>query len=398
MLAFRSSQFFELNRKTSFHVPVPILTDTLKISSSYYGKKLTENGSFPRRVVIGEALFLDNKDKILSPVNGIATKEGETIQLRIDGELNFRARFEKKEFTFLEMKTKLDSLGIVSLDFSGYLLSDLLEKFKANEDSMIVFAPFTRENFLDYHGRILAHHKTELESLKSSLKKFFSKAKVMDYLSTDKPEYSYPQGTPKFFLNKYCGVNIESEFPIEKVLYLGPETIYYMIQALFYNVPFQERFLSVTIINKKGFLEGETKVYRVKNGTNLFEFLNQIKQTYGYKYYTINSFYDSQPVYEIGSDFIFDIYRHHAIIICEKIYNESEEGVCIDCNDCSYFCPVNANPRVLLEKNKSGFKKDLCLECGLCSVFCPAHIDFSVKIFDVKKEKLDAISQSITDK
>jgi Na+-translocating ferredoxin:NAD+ oxidoreductase RnfC subunit len=67
------------------------------------------------------------------------------------------------------------------------------------------------------------------------------------------------------------------------------------------------------------------------------------------------------------------------------LYGGDEEGICIDCNDCSYYCPVQADPRILLEKNKSTFKKDICIDCGICSVFCPAHIDFTVKIADIKR-------------
>jgi Pyruvate/2-oxoacid:ferredoxin oxidoreductase delta subunit len=400
LLSFRSSQFFQLNKKTSFQVPVPILTPDLVINGNYFGSKLLAFGDFPRRVSIGEILFKDDKNKILSPVNGIISKEGEenSVHLRIDGELNYRAKFEKKEFTYLELKNKLEALAIVSLDFPNLRLIDQLDLFNASEDSIVIYAPYTKENFLDYHGKILEHNKPEFDALKQNLGKIFSKSKTLDFMSTEKLEYSYPDGSPRYFLYKHCDMNIHGEFPFEKILYLGPETIYYLIQALYFNVPFQERFLSVTIINRKGLLEGDTKVYRVKNGTNLFEFLQMIRDTYKYKYYTINSFYDKQPVYEIGSDFIFDIYRHHALIICEEMYRESEEDSCIECNDCSYFCPVSANPRVLLENNKSSFRKDICLECGLCSVFCPSHIDFSVKISEFNKEIPFAISQGFSNK
>ncbi|MCX7999790.1 MAG: 4Fe-4S dicluster domain-containing protein, partial [Leptospiraceae bacterium] len=74
-----------------------------------------------------------------------------------------------------------------------------------------------------------------------------------------------------------------------------------------------------------------------------------------------------------------------SFIICEEIIT-SHERICIDCNDCNYFCPVQANPKELLNRNKSSFLAEKCIECGLCSVFCPSHIDFARRIRELKEE------------
>jgi ferredoxin len=396
VLFFKSSQFFELNRSSSFQVPTPVLTDTIYLSVETAGRKYTVLGDFPRRVSIGEVLLRDQDFKVFSPINGIAHFDLSinAILLRIDGQLNTKPEFQKKEYTFLEMKTRLNELGVVTLDYPSLPFFSLLETFKSKEKSQIIFAPFTQENFLDYKGKILEKLSVEFQAFKSNLKKILPKSTILDFL-TEKKEiesYSYPDGNPKYFLYKYCNQPLYSEIPKEDILYIGPETLYHLLYALYYSIPFHERLLSITVINHKGLLEGETRVYRVKNGTNLKEFLSLIKEKYGYRFFTINSFYDKQPVYEIGADFIFDIYRHHSIIVCEQIISKDQESVCIDCNDCSYFCPVDANPRALLDKDKSLFDKSICIQCGLCSVFCPAHIDFSNKILEEKEGAKFAIS------
>lgn len=396
MLSFKSSQFFELNKSSSFQVPTPVLTDCLYLSTETGGRKFTVLGDFPRRVRLGEVMLRDGDFKVFSPINGIANFDSSknTIVLRIDGSLNLKSEFQKKEYAYLELKTKLEELGIVTLDFGTSPFHHLLDKFKGKDGSSIIFAPFTQENFLDYKSKILEKFNIEFQAFKANLIKLFPKSKVMDFLTEKKAvdEYAYPDGNPRYFLYKYCHFPLLAEIPEEDILYIGPETLFHLLHALYYNFPFHERLVSVTIINQKGLLEGDTRVYRIKNGTNLKEFLSMIREKYGYRFFTINSFFDKQPVYEIGADFIYDIYRHHSLIVCEEMFSKDEESVCIDCNDCSYFCPVDANPRALLDKNKSNFDKNICLQCGLCSVFCPAHIDFSNKIMEIKEGAKFAIS------
>jgi ferredoxin len=396
LLSFKTTQFFELHRKSNFQVPTPILTDNIVLPVETYGKKFVVVGEFPRRVEIGEVLLKNGEFKVISPVNGIATYDTEkvTLNLRIDGELNFKPTFEKKDYTFLELKSKLDIKGLVSFDFSSLNVSKLLDSFTGKEGSKIVFAPFTSENFIDYKSRILEKYRVEFDAFKTNLTKIFHKSTVFDFISEKKEidSFSYPDGKPRYFLYKYCQEEMLSEVPLERILYLGPETIFHILLAIYHNIPLHERIVSVTIINKKGLLEGESKIYRIKNGTNLTEFLNLIRKQYGYKYFTINSFYEKQPVYEIGADFVFDLFKHHSLIICEQMLSGNQETICIDCNDCSYFCPVSANPRALLDKDNSDFNKDICIDCGLCSVFCPSQIDFSSKILAVKGEIPFAIS------
>jgi ferredoxin len=386
-LFLKPSQFFKLNSNSSFKVPVPIISDKLTLTSDFFGKRLQPFGEFPRRVSIGDALFHNDIIKIPSPINGIIDFEEPTrsIHLRIDGELFCKPKFQRLTYDLSELKKTLMEMGIGSLDFPGIFMQELLSKFQDGSDACIVLSPFTQENFIDYKSKIQEGFSSEYDQFKKNLSVVFPKAVVLDFVSDKKIPYAYPDGNPSYFIYKYCSEKIADDFPFEKYLYLGAETIFHILRALYQKIPFYERYVAVNVINRSGTLEGETQVFSLRNGINLAEFLNGFKDKYNYNCFTINSFFDKQPVYEIGTEFIYDIYRHHAIIICDDLYGGDEEGICIDCNDCSYYCPVQADPRILLEKNKSTFKKDICIDCGICSVFCPAHIDFTVKIADIKR-------------
>ena len=393
MFSLKSSQVFEKVRKTTLQVPTPVITSSFVVKSQFFSRKLNPVGSFPRRVVIGETLFKENNYKILSPVNGIAYLDPtqSLVSLRIDGNLNFKPSYLRREFSILELKQKLDEMGIVSLDFPGELFSHFIELFSGSNNSVIVLSPITSENNIDFKNMIFSQLKPELEMFKKNLEKSFPNSKILDFLTEKKVIYKYPDGLYKLFLKKYCGITNIVNPDHKNIFFIGPETIYYILQALYYNIPFHERIISVNLINKKGKFEGETKYFRIKNGTNLSEFLKIMKDKFNYNYFSINSIYKSEAVFEIINNFIYDIYSYDSFYICETKSINNAEGICIECGDCNYYCPVNAKPFSLLSKDKNEFVKSACLECGLCSVFCPAKIDFHSKIKQ-ELEKSDAIS------
>lgn len=384
MATYKTSQFFKIKSSTDLRVPVPSMSE-LTLYNDFHGKKLSVVGEYPRRLNIGDIVFQSGDIKVLSPVNGIANYFPSTssVKFSIDGELNFRPSEFNGDYTLNSINEKIANLGLVSLDFPNKSLGELFSALIQDRDSFILFSPFTKENLVDYKSKIFEIYKNELAQLKKNISKIFPNVNIIDFLTEKKLDYRYPEGNPRYFLHKYVGVDIVKEFPYSRFLYLGPETIYHLIRALYFNIPFHERFVSVNIINQSGTLEGETKAFLLKNGLNLSDFLNNFQTKY--KYFTVNSFYDKQPVYEIGTEFIFDIYKHHSVIICDRIHFEKREKLCTDCNDCSYYCPVSANPRAVLEKDKSAFNSSVCLECGICSLLCPAHIDLSTRINEVKQ-------------
>jgi ferredoxin-like protein FixX len=386
LFSFKPSQAFEKIKKTKVQVQNPALTSSFLIFSDIESQSLNPSGIFPRRVEIGEVLYTDFNYKILSPINGIAYLDAnqKKISLQIDGELNFKPKYERKEFSLLELKNKLNQLGIVTLDFKNQPFSDLLDEFRGSKETHIVLAPIVIEGNYDYKQLLTSKFKPELESFKRNLEKTFPNTKILDFLNDKKIDYRYPEGFYKLFLKKYCDIPISSTYDHTKILYIGPETLYHIIQGIYYNIPFHERIVGIGLLNKNGKLEGETRFFKIKNGTNLTEFFKNFNLNNNYKYVTVNSLYKKEEVIEIGNEFIFNIYKYKYLYICENKSLNSSETICIECGDCNYFCPVEAKPKALLDKDTSEFLTKECLECGLCSVFCPAHIDFQTRIIKNK--------------
>ncbi len=386
MFSFKSSQVFEKSKKSNVQVLPPVIHSSFLLFSKFYSHNLSPVGDFPRRVSIGELLYKDSINKILSPINGLAflNQKENNISLRIDGELNFKPKYERKEFNINEIKTRLNDLGVVSLDFKCEPITKYLEEFSGSNGSLIVFPPITSEGNFDYKSLILSKFKPEFDTFKKSIEKAFPNGKILDFLIEKKINYKYPDGLYELFLKKYCNITKSNLMNHNNILYIGPETLYYIIQALYYNSPFHERLVSVSILNKKGKFEGDTKYFNIKNGTNLTNFFKFFKEKYRYKYLTLNSLYNKQPVLEIGEEFIYNIYNHSNFYICETKNSSIKEGICIECGECNYYCPVNANPQALLNINKSEFNKDNCVNCGICTVFCPANIDFQSRIENIR--------------
>ena len=386
MFTLKSSQVFEKSKKSSVQVLPPVISSSFLLFSKFHSRNLSPVGDFPRRVNIGELLYQDSSNRILSPINGLAflNSQENNISLRIDGELNFKPKYEKKEYNINDIKSKLNDLGVVSLDFNCEPFSKFLEEFSGSRESLVVFSPITAEGNYDYKSVILSKYKPEFDTFKKSIEKTFPNSRVLDFLVEKKVSYKYPDGLYELFIKKYCNVTQASFITHKNILYIGPETLYYILQALYYNFPFHERLVSVNILNKKGKFEGDSKYFNIKNGTNLSNFLLYFKNKYKYNYFTINSLYSKQPALEIGEDFIYNIYNHSSFYICETKNSSTTEGICIDCGDCNYYCPVNANPKALLNVNINDFKKDICVNCGICTVFCPANIDFQ---FRIEKER-----------
>jgi ferredoxin len=386
LFSFKSPNIFKIKKRTKLEVPVPFITESLLIRGELFHHKLTPIGEFPRRTNIGDVLFQNEFVKIVSPINGLVYNDGsDQVKLRIDGELNYKPIFEKRELSKIDFLSKIDTLGIVSLDFLNTTLHDLFNLFQNDKNSKIVFSPFTKEGIYDYSDFLLNKFKMELDTLETYLQKIFPNSQFNNFFNNKLKLYQYPEGNPNYFIYKYLQIPLTNNFPHDNVLYLGPETIYHLIKGLYYNTPFFERHLSIVMINKYGKREGNTKIYNVKNGTNLTDFINSFKEKYDYKYFIINSLFEKPIVHNIGEEFTFNIYKHHALILSEQKVDYSTTNICIDCNDCTYFCPVDIDPRSLLDDNKDLFEKDKCIQCGLCSVYCPAQIDFYTLIENQKK-------------
>lgn len=380
-----SLKAFSKPKSVLIQTPIPSLKDKLKITVDYQGERLLIKGDYPARVRIGDIIMENSAVKKVSPINGIAKidADNDCISFTIDGELNRGSTFNPKKYKLGEMVSVLLNSGLVSLDFKGLGISRLFQILATHSNPYIVLSPFSLENHIDFKEIILKEFNDGFTLFKQTLLELMPESTVMDYISDKKYNYHYPDGNPNYFLLKYCGIELVTKIEESKVFYLGAETLYHIIRALYYGVPFHERHCTFYWKSKEGRVEAK-KTFVLKNGQNLYDFFYNYKDSY--KQFTINSFYNHQSVYQTGSEFIVDIYQYNSFILCDDEPRNLKERICIDCDDCTAFCPVDANPRGLLDKKDGEFQSQACIECGICSVICPSHIDFYTRITASKKE------------
>lgn len=356
-------------------------------------------GEFPRRVKAGDPVLAIESTKqklisqetigrclILSPVNGIARLSDEGIYISQDGILQSRNVAELKEFTFKEFIEKLSMLSLVSHDYNCLSLSVVFQKIKEglqrNREYNIILSPFTTSGHIDFASLILQDFNDEFMQFKGNMTTLFRNSSFKDYISPNNLTYRYPAGIPEYFITKY-GEGVKSE----DAIYLGAETIYQLLGALYRNIPFYQRYISVLMVDKAGRLKKKEEAYLVYNGQNL----NFIKEMIpdNYQFFTYNSIYDNNEAFHKDEIFYIDIYRHYAIIFFEKKYNgaiETSPSSCLDCDYCNFICPVDAKPYFLIREPLK-FKEKLCIECSLCTVHCPGAVNLRLKIHELKNRQ-----------
>lgn len=356
------------NRKTVLDEPYTLFPD----------KDALLLKDFPVRVSVGDPLYKQSSGSVLSPVNGIASlehsEEGSKIRIVQDGNFIGSKPWIPKALKKEEVLEPMDRLGLVSLDFPEHSLLSYLKS--RQKTSLIILAPFTRTQDVDYLPELrknLECHTRFLEVLKT----LFPEAQIRDYISALKSpvkNYSYPWGIPEYFVFQTEKLPFSK---IKEILYLGPETLYNLYRALFADFPFIEREIALYFLGKNGGLRKADSTVRIRNGQSL-KFLFE---EYGPKYsnFTLNSFYEKNPVRDIKKGFYWDIRQNYSLVFLTKHDSQRREFPCVECGECSYNCPTQANPMALVS-SFGNFNSSLCMECGICTFLCPSTISLRNKI------------------
>lgn len=395
MFRFNATQNLKKSQKSGpdGKQPVPSLNNRLHISSKHREKRLTLRGDYPRRVEIGDVLMGDEHIRKVSPVNGVAHYEPETDSVTLIQDGAFHARTAKRTNKIQsrkELQTILLDAGLEYFDYPGQPIHSLFHLLDNGKARQVILSPFSLQNFIDYRTILQKDYNEPIQMFKQTLISLYPEIEISDFIQDNHFKYEYPAGNPRYFLYRYCQFPLEQNPADHGKIYLGAETLYHILRAIYENIPFYQRHITIFIKNHLGELEGEPRHIALRNGMNLKDFFFQYRETH--KFYTINSFYNQNPVFKIDSDFTLDIYEQEAFIICDDISSASREKICIDCNHCSSYCPVDANPRGILDKQQKSFLHNICLECGICTLFCPAHINFFERIKSIKKEKNHVLS------
>ncbi|EQA46102.1 hypothetical protein LEP1GSC050_2675 [Leptospira broomii serovar Hurstbridge str. 5399] len=341
---------------------------------------------FPARVKVGDSLFKQSSGTVLSPVNGVASlAHGETgtrVQIVQDGIFPVKNELHPKIWKKEEAIEVMDRLGLVSLDFPGQPLSDSFrERFKPR---FIILSPYTRSQDIDFTSRLRTDpdcHKSFIDSLKL----WFPETEIRDYILDKKiplRNYAYPWGIPEYFTFKTEKIPF-SRF--KDVIYLGPETLYYLYRALFGGMPFIEREISLFFLGKNGGLRKAGTPLRVQNGQNL-KFLFE-EYEHSYSQFTLNSFFEYYPVRDTKEGFYWDIRLYSSLILLARHEAARSEFPCVECGECSLNCPTKSNP-MALTVSLGQFQPGLCMECGICTFLCPSFISLRDRIRSVKEESV----------
>ncbi|EMO75935.1 hypothetical protein LEP1GSC127_4956 [Leptospira kirschneri str. 200801925] len=337
---------------------------------------------FPTRVFAGEPLVRQSVGTLLSPVDGIASLiQGEhSTKIRIVQDGSFQLSGETKIDPSLKLDQalqRMDELGLVSLDFPNTTLSSL---FKTFQSSLIVLSPYIKTQSVDFQKILLEECKELHIQFLEYLKVWFPEAFIKDYILSPVPfrKYEYPLGYPQYFVKKALSGKV---FRKEKILYLGPETLYHLYRALFKKIPYIERHITIYYVGKNGGLKKEESPIKFRDGQSLGFLLSEKKKEY--PNFTFNSFFDGGEFHSSSEEYFLDIYKHHSIIFVSGKIQERNELPCIECGECTYNCPLECNP-ISLVNGQGKFFTDACIECGICTYLCPSGISIRNKIREVK--------------
>lgn len=347
---------------------------------------LNSFGNYPKQVQIGDVLFSSEFLNILSPVSGFASAsedKQDTIVVSMNGSFLPKENPSKETFSLKTLKEKILGHGNSSLDFSNKTLIHCLNEFSGKEDSLIVFSPFTKDNCIDFREKILSEYSEEFELIKKNFSEIFPKSKVIDFVTGKKRKFHYPAGTPLYFLYKFAGIQKTANFPHENVLFFGSETLYYLLRSLYFGIPFYERMISVNLLGKNGKLKMLKKPVLLRNGQNTGFITKDFEKKFAS--FSLNSHFDLPEYFQSSEDYYLNIYTDYSMTLIAKEPVNKKEFPCIECNDCSLFCPLNLEPRTILDDGNKDFQSRFCIECGICTVFCPSGINFRKKITDLKR-------------
>ncbi|TGK32425.1 oxidoreductase [Leptospira gomenensis] len=339
---------------------------------------------FPTRVRAGEPLVRQSVGTLLSPVDGIASLiQGEhSTKIRIVQDGSFQLLGDQSSDSPLGLDQtleKMDRTGLISLDFPDTTLSALFRTF---QESTIVLSPYTKTQAVDFKKMIVEEYKTLHIQFLECLSLWFPKASVRDYVLSPVPfrKYEYPSGFPQYFVKRAFG---EKNFQKEKILYLGPETLYHLYRALFKGIPFIERHISIYYVGKNGGLKKEESPIKFRDGQSLSFLLQEKKREY--PNFTFNSFFDGGTFHSSSEEYFLDIYKHHSILFVSGAIREQRELPCTECGECTYNCPLECNP-IALVTGQGKFSSSACIECGICTFLCPSGISLRDRIRKTKEE------------
>lgn len=130
--------------------------------------------------------------------------------------------------------------------------------------------------------------------------------------------------------------------------------------------PYLEKYITIT-----GDSVSPKEVVHVKKGTLLSEvFMNNFDFTNARVDVYLNGYIKGSIIKTLS--IVVDDDVEGIFITKEK---DKARKNCINCGLCAKYCPMNINPKYVLDKKDNEKYKDKCINCGLCNYICPSNIN-----------------------
>ncbi len=150
-------------------------------------------------------------------------------------------------------------------------------------------------------------------------------------------------------------------FDKDKTIILKPSDVVDIRNYINFGFSKDHKYISViNTITKK------TKIINTKKYIKLSDLKEHFPEKGSYLY--LKNGLLSGTIIDIDKEIITNDFN--SLYIVSK--DNKEEINCINCGKCKQVCPLDIDPKNIMDKNLNSKE---CIDCGLCSYFCPAHIN-----------------------
>ena len=178
---------------------------------------------------------------------------------------------------------------------------------------------------------------------------------------------AYPIGNDIVLLNYLFNKNVN----YDESLVLSATNTYAVYNAIKRNRQLTERMVTISGNGIKN-----PQVFNMKIGALVMPLVQdqiELKSEKKLRYYANGLMTGT----EVKIDELIVTNDMTSLIINEEEHRESDP--CISCGKCFESCPININPKFIMDNIDSDVvlmrsKKESCIACGLCSYVCPAKI------------------------
>ena len=312
----------------------------------------------------------------------------EKIEMRVSVKRNIN-KYSKEDFI-----DRLKECGIIGLGGAGF---PTYVKYEANNiDTLIINAvecePYITadyaiakqkcEEILETIDAILEINKIKkayiaIQKDNVELRKVFDSF-IGTYLKINIKlvDNFYSVGWERTLVKKITGKDYDKVPSEVGVIVNNISTIYAIYEALKYNKPLIERFITFSGENI-----GDKRNVLVKIGTDAKEILKEFSLKED------SLIIAGGPMMGTKVDDLVISANLNCVLALNK--NVEQPSICLKCGKCVEACPAKLSPVLIMnakEKNLRKLHPEKCIGCGLCSYVCPAKLLVREKVKEAKNK------------